>query len=173
MDAFLEAWAQNRMRKVGHRLITASNSETLGHGAATQFTELGKDEPHPVRCLVPHGNFVEHVGVDLVLSFDKMFQLLCIQIHKSFVFGVTSGLSRLLRVALVVADCMADRQIFLVAAAAFTAGLDMLQRCVLQGDMLAAYPARHHAMQLACNRSVHLDAGVGECAHAPMLPAAM
>jgi hypothetical protein len=68
---------------------------------------------------------------------------------------------------------MADRQIVLVAAAAFTAWLDVLQSCVFLLNVFTTHPAGHHAMQLACNSSVHFDPGVGECAHASMLHVAM
>ena len=68
-------------------------------------------------------------------------------------------------VSLVVALAVADGQVVLVAAAALAQGPDVLQRGVLRQHMLAAHPARHHAMELARHGFVHLVAGQGESAH--------
>ena len=54
---------------------------------------------------------------------------------------------------------MADGQIFLVAVATFTQGLDVLQRGVSMRHMLPADPTRHHAMHLARDRFVNFVAG--------------
>jgi hypothetical protein len=51
--------------------------------------------------------------------------------------------------ACVIALCVTDGQIVLVAAAAFAARLNMLKRSFLQWHMLTANPARHLAVQLA------------------------
>ena len=63
--------------------------------------------------------------------------------------------------SLLVARRMADRQVGLVAVAAIAQGVDVLQRCVNDVDMLAAHPARHLAVQLAGDGVVDFLAGVG------------
>lgn len=73
--------------------------------------------------------------------------------------------------ALVVAKLMADGQIFNVAVAAFTQGLDVLQRGGGVQHMLTADPAGHHAMQLARHGFVDFVAGEGESAHGSILRA--
>ena len=50
------------------------------------------------------------------------------------------------RVALVVANQMADGQVGLMAVTAFAQGLNMLQRCIKRLNMEAAHPARHLAV---------------------------
>ena len=60
---------------------------------------------------------------------------------------------------------MTDGQVFGMAVAAVAQGLNVFQRRRLGRDMLAAYPARHHAMQLAGDGAVHLDAKVLQTAH--------
>ena len=70
------------------------------------------------------------------------------------------------RMALAVADFMADGQVFGMAVAAVAQGLNVFQRRRLGRDVLAAHPARHHAMQLAGHGAVHLDAKVLQTAHA-------
>ena len=51
--------------------------------------------------------------------------------------------------ACLIAHRMADGQVGLVAVAAFTQGLDVLQRCVKRVYMQTTHPARHLAVQLA------------------------
>ena len=70
------------------------------------------------------------------------------------------------RVALVVAQFMADGEVFLVAVAALAQGLDVLQRRRFWYHMLATDPARHHAMQLARHGFVDFVAGKAQSAHA-------
>lgn len=70
------------------------------------------------------------------------------------------------RVALLVAYTVADGQVLKVAAAAFAARVNVLQRGQLRRHMLAANPARHLAVKLARNGRVDLDAGGMEPAHA-------
>ena len=67
--------------------------------------------------------------------------------------------------ALLVALQMADRQVISVAVAALAAGRDVFKRGVFGGDVLAAHPARHLAVQLAGYGGVDFDAQGGECAH--------
>lgn len=67
--------------------------------------------------------------------------------------------------ALVVAELVADGQVFRMAVAAFAPWLDVFQRCGGGRHMLAADPARYKPMQLARNRLVDFVAGVGEFAH--------
>ena len=62
---------------------------------------------------------------------------------------------------LMVANPVADSQVFSVAVTALTERLDMFQRCNLWQHMFTAYPARHHTVQLARYRFVNLVAGVG------------
>lgn len=68
--------------------------------------------------------------------------------------------------ALAVAHFMADGQVFGMAVAAVAQGLNVFQRRRFGRDMLATHPARHHAMQLAGDGTVHLDAKVLQTAHA-------
>ena len=68
--------------------------------------------------------------------------------------------------ALAVAHFMADGQVLGMAVATVAQRLDVFQRRRLGRDMLAAYPTRHHAMQLAGDGAVHLDAKVLQTAHA-------
>lgn len=62
---------------------------------------------------------------------------------------------------LMVARPVADSQIFSVAVTALAKWLDVFQRGGVQRNMLTAYPARHHTVQLARYRFVNLVAGVG------------
>lgn len=71
--------------------------------------------------------------------------------------------------ALVVAQLVADGQIFNMAVAAFAQGLDVLQRGGSVQHMLTADPTGHHAMQLACHGFVDFVAGEGESAHGSIL----
>ena len=64
-----------------------------------------------------------------------------------------------------VALAVADRQIFRVAVAAVGERLHVLQRGVGWGDMRAANPAGHLAVQLAGDGFVDFVAGVAESAH--------
>lgn len=66
---------------------------------------------------------------------------------------------------LAVAGFVTDGEILGMAVAAFAQGLDMLQSRRVRRNMLAAYPARHDAMKLPRNGSVHLDAKVAQTAH--------
>jgi len=66
---------------------------------------------------------------------------------------------------LVVAAAVADGQVFQMAAATLAQGLDVLKRGVCRQHMLAAHPAGHHPMQLACNRLVNFVSGESEFAH--------
>ena len=68
--------------------------------------------------------------------------------------------------ALAVAHLVADGQVLGMAVAAVALGLNVFQRRGLGRDMLAANPARHHAVQLAGDGAVHLDAKVLQTAHA-------
>lgn len=70
--------------------------------------------------------------------------------------------------ALVIAEIVADGQVFCMAVAAFAQGLDVFQRGGRGQHMLAADPAGHNTMQLASHRLVDLVAGVGEFAHDEM-----
>ena len=72
--------------------------------------------------------------------------------------------------ALLVAHAVADGQVLQVAAAAFAARANVLQRGQLRRHMLAANPARHLAVKLARNGCVDLDAGGMEPAHARAAP---
>ena len=71
--------------------------------------------------------------------------------------------------ALVVAQFVADGQVVRMAVAAFSQGLDMFQRRGSGQHMLAADPARHHAMQLPRHRFVHFLSGLIQSAHAEIL----
>jgi hypothetical protein len=64
-----------------------------------------------------------------------------------------------LSMPLMVTTVMADRQIVLMAAAAFTQRLNVLQRGIGMRHMLPANPTRHRTMQLARYRFVDLVAG--------------
>lgn len=70
---------------------------------------------------------------------------------------------------LIVAELVADRQVFRMAVAAFAPWLDVFQRCGGGQHMLAADPAGHNTMQLARHCLVDLVAGVGEFAHEGMV----
>lgn len=68
--------------------------------------------------------------------------------------------------ALVVAQLVADGQVFGMAVAAFTLGFDVLKRGRLGQHVLTAHPARHHAVQLPGHRFVHFLSGLIQPAHA-------
>lgn len=67
--------------------------------------------------------------------------------------------------ALVIAELVANGQVFNMAVAAFAERLNVLQRGRLMQHMFATYPAGHHTMHLACYGFIDLVAGVGEFAH--------
>lgn len=66
---------------------------------------------------------------------------------------------------LAVAGFVTDGQILGMAVSAFAQRLDMLQRRRVQRDMFAANPARHDAMKLPRDGSVHLDSKLAQIAH--------
>jgi hypothetical protein len=67
--------------------------------------------------------------------------------------------------ARVVALCVTNCQIFLVAATALAARLNVLQSGLLQWHMLTAYPAWHLTVQLAGYGFVDFQTKRGQGAH--------
>ena len=68
--------------------------------------------------------------------------------------------------ALVIAQLVADGQVFGMAVTAFAFGFDVLQRRCFRQHMLTTHPAGHHAVQLPCHGFVHFFSGLIQSAHA-------
>ena len=73
--AFNESGADYRVLQIVIGLLNRRECESLRHGASAESRDLGKDEPHPMRCLLARLEFGEDAVIDGLLCENEVVEL--------------------------------------------------------------------------------------------------
>jgi hypothetical protein len=76
LGAFDKPLTEHWMLKIGHCLLPRLKPEVLGHRASSKAFELRKNEPYPMRGLLPQGQFAADQVIDPVLRLNKSLKAL-------------------------------------------------------------------------------------------------
>src|SRR5690349_12807681 len=74
-EAAAEAWAKEIVRQIGPRLVYRGDPVILRRGTASERSELGKDEPHPVADFRSGAQLGDDLLQNRLLSVDESLEL--------------------------------------------------------------------------------------------------